>query len=72
MNGDSDTPKPPKNNVTGQMDQFGAMWRDWGSVVASYFKSLTANGFTREEALVLTREWQSAVVSKIITLGDKK
>lgn len=49
---------PDKAAITHAFEQYNALLRDFASSVAAYFKALRTQGFTRAEALTLTRDWQ--------------
>lgn len=44
-------------------EQMGAWLREFAGTMASYFKALQHEGFTREEALRLTIAYQATIIS---------
>lgn len=51
--------------ITHAFEQMTAFARDFTGVVEAYFKGLVTRGFTREEALALTRGWQQETLRRI-------
>lgn len=45
------------------MEQMGAWVRDFAPVVRRYYEALIEAGFSKDQALRLTVEWQSATIA---------
>ncbi len=56
---------PP--NITHAFEQYTAFARDFAGVAAIYFRALLGQGFTREEALCLTVNWQRDTLDRLLT-----
>lgn len=48
------------------LEQFGAFMRDFAGATRSYYEGLVASGFTAEEAMHLTAEWQTVAMVELM------
>lgn len=51
-------------DILAALDQAGALLRDFAPVVKKYYESLLKEGFSKEEALILTVEMQKSIMPK--------